>query len=214
MKKIYLSAILMAMSVAVNAQTPKSVSGNHFSIVPSVFCYDGKACIAVTLENSISIYNDEIEFVRQFIFFGELLDMAPTDYDNGSYVDRSLYATQTLFNTDEKFEFVVAVKNNDGEITGIKIMSEDNTILQTIMFEEDYRWLELRLIKINNKKYLNLGNYFYRIDAETSSVKPVSALPVSVVRNYSIDGRPQPTPRRGINISRQSDGTVKKYVVR
>lgn len=214
MKKIYLSAILIAMSAAVNAQTPKSVSGNYFSIVPNVFCYDEKACIVVPSGNQIRIYNDEIEFIRQFIFFGELLYMVPTDYDNGSYVDRSLYATQTLFNTDEKFEFVVAVKNNDGEITGIKIMSEDNTILQTIMFEEDYRWLELRLIKINNKKYLNLGNYFYRIDAETSSVKPVSALPVSVVRNYSIDGRPQLTPRRGINISRQSDGTVKKYIVK
>lgn len=214
MKKIYLSAILMAISVAVNAQTPKSVSGNHFSIVPSVFCYDGKACIAVTLENTISIYNDEIEFVRQFIFFGELLDMAPTDYDNGTYVDRSLYATQTLFNTDEKFEYLVAVKNSDEEITGLKIMSENGATLQTIMFEESFGWFEVRLIKINDKKYLNINNYFYRIDSETSSVKPVNALPASIVRNYSIDGRPQPTPRRGINISRQSDGTVKKYVVR
>lgn len=214
MKKIYLSAILMAMSVAVNAQTPKSVSGNYFSIVPNVFCYDEKACIVVPSGNQIRIYNDEIEFIRQFIFFGELLYMVPTDYDNGTYVDRSLYATQTLFNTDEKFEYLVAVKNSDEETTGFKIMSENGTTLQTIMFEEVSGWFEVRLIKINDKKYLNINNYFYRIDSETSSVKPVNALPVSIVRNYSIDGRPQPTPRRGINISRQSDGTVKKYVVK
>lgn len=214
MKKIYLSAILMAMSVAVNAQTAKSVSDGYVSFIPSALSYEGKACIVVTSGNQITIYNDDIEFVHTFIFLGELLDMNPTDYDNGTYVDRSLYATQTLFNTDEKFEFLIAVKNSDEETTGFKIMSENGATLQTIMFEESFGWFEVRLIKINDKKYLNINNYFYRIDAETSSVKPVNALPVSIVRNYSIDGRPQPTPRRGINISRQSDGTVKKYVVR
>ena len=157
MKKIYLSAILIAMSVAVNAQTPKSVSGDYVSIISRAFCYDENVCIAVVSENKINIYNDEIEFVRSFNTDGELMDLECIDFDNDSYADRSLFITQTLFNTDEMFEYIVSIKNSDGEKTGIKIMSEDNTLLQTIMFEEASRDY-LRLLKINNKKYLNLGN--------------------------------------------------------
>lgn len=106
---------------------------------------------------------------------GWIEEMLGIDYDENTYPDDECYLTQTLFNTDEKFEYIrweyddnatdiydERDRDGDGEIdfryvkyggacTGFSIVQEDGTVLQTINCNEsDGLWL----VKINGKRYL------------------------------------------------------------
>jgi len=164
------------------------------------------------------------------------------DYDGNSYTDDDFIFTQTLFNTDEKYEYLVPVfgetqeevsseydQDHDGEVDertynyvtpvqGFKVVSEDGTVLQSIETEMSSS-AYFGIMKINGKVYLYCADknnrhdcVFYQIDPVSTSIKKVNNVPVSVVARYSIDGRRQAHPRRGVNILRYSDGTAAKVV--
>lgn len=173
--------------------------------------------------------------------YNEHFDLGLYDYDGHSYIDDTFIFTQTLFNTDEKYEYLVPIfgeteeevyyesdRDGDGEVDmreinyvtpvqGFKVVSEDGTVLQSIETEMG-SWDYLRIVKINGKVYLveyeqkGLDCVFYRIDPVSTSIKKVNNVPVSVVARYSIDGRRQSHSRRGVNILRYSDGTAVKVV--
>lgn len=162
------------------------------------------------------------------------------DYDNDSCPDEPIVFTQTLFNTDEKFEYIESIyeaveetqyeydRDNDGEpdhreiyhgwkSVGFRIMSEDGTVLQTISCD-DASSKDYCIYKLNDKLYLVMYNYdaeetvFYKIDQQTTSVNRVKAMPALAKLIYSLDGRQQPTMQRGVNVVRDGDGTVKKVM--
>ena len=163
------------------------------------------------------------------------------DYDNNTHPDQGFYLSQTLFNTDEKFEYVVPIyesieriqdeydRDGDGEIdsrqvcheqqsTGFKVVSEDGTVLQTISGTGSIHWGEGGIIKLNNKVYLVMEDgdetVFYKIDQQSTSVTRVAAMPLSAQAVYSVDGQSLLTMRQGINIVRKSDGQVGKLLKR
>ncbi len=106
-------------------------------------------------------------------------DFSFDDYDSGSYPDHEFFLSQTLFNTDDKFEYCVPVyesvqeitnetdQDGDGEIdhrtvsqkdvvVGLRVISEDGTVISTI---DDfgtgyYSTSSNKIIKINGKIYL------------------------------------------------------------
>ncbi len=173
--------------------------------------------------------------------YNEYFDLWLNDYDGNSYIENDFIFTQTLFNTDEKYEYLVPIfgeiqeevcyeedRNLDGEvdrreyrydtpIQGFKVVSEDGTVLQSIETEMSSS-AYFAILKINGKVYLSCGakdghdDTIYRIDPFSTSIKKVNNVPVSVVARYSVDGRRQAHPRRGINILRYSDGTAAKVV--
>lgn len=161
------------------------------------------------------------------------------DFDNDSCPDEPIVFTQTLFNTDEKFEYIESIyeatetryeydRDNDGEpdrrkiyhdwkSVGFRIMSEDGKVLQTISCD-DASSMEGYIYKLNDKIYLVLNNYdaeetvFYKIDQQATRVTRVKAMPASAKLIYSLDGRQQPTMCRGVNVVRDSDGAVRKMM--
>jgi len=93
---------------------------------------------------------------------------------------RNIYLSQTLFNSDDKYEYIMPIyksfsnyeerdEDNDGtidtkvtetgaKIAGFKIVSETGSVLNTVNFEEDfslYYTNEAELILINGKRYLS-----------------------------------------------------------
>lgn len=173
----------------------------------------------------------------------DLPDLYFINYDGDlAYPDDGFIFTQTLFNTDEKFECLLPIygetqervtsesdRDDDGEIDqrsidcsselkGLRVVSEDGTVLQTVEWEygDRYQFLNVKICKMNDKIYLVRGHdngyTFYRIDPTSSSIKKVNDMPASVVARYSVDGRRQSHPRRGVNILRYSDGTAVKVV--
>lgn len=168
------------------------------------------------------------------------------DYDSNSVPNRSFCFTQTMFNTDDKFEYIVPAygaskeitsgydRDGDGEIdhrtiwnecpeVGSRIISEDGTVLQTILCNnsnhEGYYW---HMYKMCNRIYLETTSYkedsggyessFYKIDPQATSITRVSTMPTSARFIYSLDGRKQSGMQRGINVVGEEDGTVKKVL--
>ncbi len=128
------------------------------------------------------------------------------DADVNSAIDdggEDVYPTQTLFNSDEKFEYIrleyddtpsVYEYDYDGDgvmdhrtiyrgnnCIGFSIVQEDGTVLQTIViddFEFDAMMDdEFHLYKINGNFYLTEGNIVFLIDKKTNNIKQVNTLP-------------------------------------
>lgn len=128
-------------------------------------------------------------------------------------VGRLFYLTQTLFNDDDKFEYLYQTwdsapadtveydRDDDGEIdsivvnnnfvdTGIELRQEDGTVL----FRHEYAkqqetvYYSVEVYDIGDKVYLSIeetvsGCVFYSIDKSTSSVSKVKSLP-GMLRAY------------------------------
>ena len=95
---------------------------------------------------------------------------------------RSIYLSQTIFNNDDKYEYIMPVykpysmyeeRDEDGDGTidtkvtssgknkvGFKIVSETGNVLSTVNFEEGFEVYDLKfdLILINGKRYLGISS--------------------------------------------------------
>ena len=115
--------------------------------------------------------------------YAEMLDMELEDFDQSCDDFRQIYLSQTIFNSDDKYEYLMPVisivndsfeddRDGDGEndyrgtgtigkMTGIKVVSETGAVLQTINFPDDFipysGSKDISLIKINGKLYLSIG---------------------------------------------------------
>lgn len=107
------------------------------------------------------------------------------NYDVCGYDGHPIYISQTLFNDDEKFEYIIPFadesiskvegydRDGDGNIdsyakyygypsAGFNVMSEDGTILQTIKYDgdfvanSDWSYDYISVIKINGKIYIEV----------------------------------------------------------
>ncbi len=170
--------------------------------------------------------------------YGSIYELYFEDYDNNTYAgQRSFSVTQTLFNNDEKFEYVVAVlkatdeiqneydSDGDGvvdrrtlihrwEKNGLKVVNEDG---QTVLELDDKFGVVPEIMKFNGNLYLTTSEgYFYKIDPKTTSVEKVTSVPasVSVKARYSLDGRRLSRPERGVNVLLREDGTTTKQLVK
>ena len=124
--------------------------------------------------------------------YAGIVSLELNDFDQSCADFRKVYITQTVFNSDDKYEYLMPVltpetgsneedRDGDGEIdvrdtwtsavmTGIQVVSETGTVIQTINFPEGIRSRgsgsskDMDLIKINGKLYLSIGVY----DADNS----------------------------------------------
>ena len=186
MKKFFLFLALAISSSAFSQTLVKTYdTGNTFRFVPKVFAYQEKPCLYVRESNK----NDPS--TRDFVIFDENFeeimrlsnieaeDIAFYDFDTFADDDR-FYLSQTLFNNDEKFEYITLIENNSGNCSGLQIKSETGEVLSTVTFNKALSFCYLQVFKIKSKVYLfavdyNL-TYIYRIDKETSTVQKVKTV--------------------------------------
>jgi len=243
LKQVLMFVAFMAAPVTMNAQLNegKTIPEDFGWIcVPKAFSYDGVTYLCgrkrdnANKTTTLNIYNDELKAIKSLIIPSRDVDSGILiDFDNNSTTDFSFYASQTLFNADERFEYVLPLYENPEveypKTIGFRIMSEDGTELQSVRFdaEADYWDDDFSILKINEKYYLvfngeyedpnggyNVVTIFYRINPQSTEIKAVANIPASFVGNYSLDGRRQGKMQRGVNILRESDGTAKKVLVK
>lgn len=58
------------------------------------------------------------------------------DYYNGSFDSSYFYATQTLFNNDDKYEYMVETLNNEGRATSVSVLNEDGATVSVFDFKD------------------------------------------------------------------------------
>lgn len=242
LKQVLMFVAFMAAPVTMNAQVNegKTINGNlGWHYIPKVFTYDGVSYI-IGYKNdyesgvaTVKIYNDELVEIKSFTASSDIGEFEPSvmDLDSNSYLYCSFSASQTLFNTDEKYEYMLPLYEDPEadypKTIGFRVMSEDGTELQSISFdlpntEKTYFDDDMYVLKINGKYYLvfmgEVGDeditIFYSINPQSTEIKAVANIPASFVGNYSLDGRRQGKMQRGVNILRESDGTAKKVLVK
>ena len=146
---------------------------------------------------------------------------------NSNSSDYTMYLTQTLFNDDEKYEYIVSVtkKNQYGYdySAGLKVMSDDGSVLQTIMFPENVEGYfdskGINLFIIGSSKYLEGGDYedadgneymnLYKInkDAKDPSKVSIATAPMRVSVSPRMASRNQ-----DINVVAEGNG-VREVIV-
>lgn len=160
-----------------------------------------------TKQNELTIYPVEFELYHKFevrIWDGDgfkgawkvddnqwielacIIPMNLNDFDQSCDDFRKVYLSQTIFNTDDKYEYLLPIistnnksheedRDGDGQIdmkeawsnanvTGFKVVSETGAILQTVNFEngfyiDDLSKMEVDLLKINGKLHLSFEGY-------------------------------------------------------
>lgn len=161
------------------------------------------------------------------------------DYDKNVYSDAPLSFSQTLFNADDKFEYIIPISEKNEKVheftdaygdsirqitsgdflAGFKIVNEDGATLFTINTDVNKEEHINELIKIGNKTYITTfsnDDYetWYLIDQQSSSIESVKRIPTGKSQIYSVDGRKLNNTQRGINIIRKDDGSSTKQLIR
>lgn len=186
MKKFFLYLALAVSSSAFGQTLVKTYdTGNTFRFVPKVFAYQEKPCIYVN-QRSDSNTKDFVIFDENFEVIKRISNIEAEDiefYDFDTFADdNQFYLSQTLFNNDEKFEYITLIENNSGNCSGLQIKSETEDVLSTVTFNNAYSNCYLQVFKIKSKMYLLVVaedddlTYIYRIDKETSTVQKVKTV--------------------------------------
>lgn len=115
--------------------------------------------------------------------------------------DFGFYFSQRLFNSDDKYEYIVPITDADDYTIGFKVVSE-GTVLQSINFPEGIRSsyrLYPNIIKIGTKLYLEIEDVYdsnrdyykllYKIDRAASNMKLVRKDNVGKVQKVYERGR-------------------------
>ncbi len=203
MKKFYLGALSCLLAMGASAQISDSgidLNGRNLLSTGREVTASGKS-IAYALENyqdgyfSVKLYNEGFEEIRSLsVYTGSdegfataLIDLdEPSVSDAGSYY---FFLTQTLFNNDDKFEFVRFVAEGY-KYTAFEVVNEDNEVLATINSPADSYRSYPRILKWNGKYYFGIYSYtndytyfwdIYLIEKETNSVRKVNAAPLMSV---------------------------------
>ncbi len=203
MKKFYLGALSCLLAMGASAQISDSgidLNGRNLLSTGKEVTASGKS-IAYALENyqdgyfSVKLYNEGFEEIRSLsVYTGSdegfatlLIDLdEPSVSDAGSYY---FFLTQTLFNNDDKFEFVRFVAEGHKN-TAFEVVNEDNEVLATINSPADSYRSYPRILKWNGKYYFGIYSYtndytyfwdIYLIEKETNSVRKVNAAPLMSV---------------------------------
>lgn len=212
MKRItFFIATLCLLLVNVNAQTIENIAqlnSDWFIFIPKEFSADGNAVpmSKVREGNKIVILNEDFSLGREFAYaetdsayYIEYVDFLNLD-ECGYYIS-SIPFTQTLFNNDDKVEYIRAIGelNQWGEITnieGYEIVNEDNEVLFTI--EETggivvLRWKGMDYLKFTDHDSDVINVYAINKDGNESCISKVKtisglkAFPALANRNSVVD---------------------------
>ena len=167
MKKLFISTMMALACIGANAQietTPLKTLGRYLYGIDEQFLYDAGTQYVVSVEYSedrtaatMRVYDNEFNLKKTIT-----PESVPSNLDvhvlNENSADYTIYLTQTLFNDDEKFEYLIE-PGSGMYATELKVVSEDGTVLQTLKYPagvEVYRD-EIDLFVVGSNKYLSIG---------------------------------------------------------
>lgn len=204
MKKFFVSTIIALACVGASAQvetTPVKLGEGYMYGIPDPYTYNEEyKMVLVEFDDdknagNMRVYDDELNLVKDIKVTEEPLSLSFKDMTE-YYSDYStVFLTQTLFNDDEKYEYVVGIPGESdtyGRISGFKIVSEDGTVLQTVSFgmgassEPDIigwglgnRYLAFEMYEDNESWNSSLNLYKINKSADPSKVS-VATAPVRI----------------------------------
>ena len=233
MKKFFISTMMAMSAMCVNAQvetTPITIADSELYGIGEEYSYNHEtSLVSVGYSDKVAVimhvYGEDLNLKKTITPSEEPIPFSVINLNSNSS-DYTMYLTQTLFNDDEKYEYIVSVpqKNQYGYdySAGLKIMSDDGSVLQTIMFPENvtgYFDRGIKLFIIGSSKYLEGGDYedadgneymnLYKInkDAKDPSKVSIATAPMRVSVSPRMASRNQ-----DINVVAEGNG-VREVIV-
>lgn len=194
---MFLACLLCASQFGMFAQDLTIPMYDVVSVIPSVLTFDSKAKIhsrvysdyVGLMNQTFKIYNNELEEVASIEYDNsidllgiDILDISRNKIAYEPY-ESSVILTQTLFNEDEKWEYITP-KYIDG-IAGIDVKTEDGSIVYSLSFDKIYGYgsINLTLLLWDDKRYLVVTEdenyytaYLYLVDKKNSSITKAKSL--------------------------------------
>ncbi len=213
MKDLMMTFAMLMAAAGLKAQVAESgviyITNIRNRYIPAAYAFDGKAHIVTVEDNdegtyTVNVYDDNFKVTKSFTtIFGATTPKYYFNYDTEtSYGDLHVSVTQTLFNDDENYEYLVEefLNVDERKVGSFKIVSDDGKVLQTITPADGMEFYEYTptFLTINGKGFLKvtmhnindgcLYDYFYAKDPNVNGVKQVGA-PVKTRVSPSVVGR-------------------------
>lgn len=161
MKKILLSVLFTTFASFCSAQNvgePTQLSclnNGQMFFTPGCFTNNGETLVVIpdidpdSQEDvkELNIYDNDFKLIKTIAVRKSLRGPVYVGSNGFSGFESNLYVTQTLFNNDDKFEYIQELEN------GFNIVSEDGTILQTVTYTNEDTYVRY-IINIDNKMYI------------------------------------------------------------
>lgn len=180
MKKILLSGMLFA-SLGVDGQILgdkiENATIGRLEVLPAAFTSDNKSYFISVEEDEydntvgFQVYNDKLESIKKIDLNGVSIGFQYYDFSFFCGEGYGIDISQTLFNNDDKYEYVRCIyEDTDGgegfdEEVGFEIVNEDGKVLQSIRYATPMPWPYYEVIKINDKLYWgSRSDYDYHYD--------------------------------------------------
>lgn len=178
----------MTIMVGANAQTMIGLGPDPWGYsIPAEFSANNQTNLAIVNENgTMAIYNNNLTQIQSFPLpqfdnnsgLGwEIIDLDEPYFDNGRVV-----ITQTLFNNDNEYEFLVRLYGTEFSEGGA-IVSQNGSILWTWHASGDNLG-ETYIVKWGGHYYIVTQEHneytWYRIDRQTQSISRVDNVPFNV----------------------------------
>lgn len=169
------------------------------AVIYTVGDKDNTACLSIyddelRLEKEIKISDSPVSATLYTYYYAGESDnrvVENVEKHNDTYYPNiknlgGCYATQTLFNNDDKYEYVMPIVealeadriiNEYGEVTvdgqvlrttGFKVMSEDGSTINTVYLPEGYYLQNYDLLTVNDKSYI-LVAAIHKVNTESQS---------------------------------------------
>lgn len=189
MKRTLLSIIFATCAIFGSAQKigePIQIP-NHYNrkiyLTPSCFTKNGETLVVIPVSDdteegikALNIYDNDFKLIKAITVRKSLSGPIYCSSNDLSGSEGRLYVTQTLFNNDDKFEYLQELEN------GLNIVSEDGTVLQTITYTNKNTYVRY-IINIDNKMYIMTltedsenSHYFYTFYPITRTATGVNSV--------------------------------------
>lgn len=216
--------LIAASAITANAQivdTPLKISGDAWPFLESVVMDNNKYAFYNLDGDKCYIYNDNIEIVKEISF-------SPENHLRINYLSTKWIAyiesqdfTQTLFNDDDKFEYLVEIFDDGNyEVTGFLLMNDEGETLQRVDFPKGfYMDSDPAVLDLGEKMYLvctldddmynDSYQLFYRINkGGGSGVFTLACDPIKVDASPRMASKSEP-----ITVTFDSDAVTRIEVV-
>lgn len=148
--KIAASFAVATFAVCANAQNLSKVffEKSYFNFIPSTLTSDGSDQLSTRrmsyeIPKAISLYDVNMKPIKT-ISTSNNIGIIPFYYTDNQQTECVVFATQSLFDKDNSYEYIVPIgsydeKYNVAEATGLRIVKDDNTTIAEISFDD--KWI-------------------------------------------------------------------------
>ncbi len=143
-----------------------------------------------TVENiEVNVYDDTFTKIKTFSVPSNIWTLGYENFNEG-YEGKSSYFTQTFFNEDSEYEYLVPITKENNDCIGCRILSSNGNELAHIDFEDAYEILDyVGILRIGDNYFLNFDLYnsegetitaVYAIDKTSTEIKQVLKKKISI----------------------------------